>query len=347
MKAVRQFTHTSKTRSFAAVAGSASSVNPYTVGPFQVFDRNAKRLQKDRAATRDGGERSRTVDYVRDEIADRMMERFLDIKRSFKTVLDLGAGAGHFSRLLEPENAGKSLMLDLSQKNLQRDGNEEYAIEVERMQCDEESLLRVIEPNSQEAVVSCLSLHWANDLPGVLVQIREALKPDGVFLGALFGGETLFELRTSLQLAENEREGGISPHVSPMTGNSDMSNLMGRAGFTLLTVDVDEVKVVYPSMWELMEDLKDMGENNAILGRRHFIHRDTLAAASAIYKGGRLDYAMFLLSLIVCTELHGNKDGTVPATFQVIFVIGWKPAPDQPKPLERGTGKTNLIDVLS
>lgn len=124
-----------------------------------------------------------------------------------------------------------------------------------------------------------------NDLPGVLVQIREALKPDGVFLGALFGGDTLFEMRTSLQLAEVEREGGISPHVSPMTGkwpqtggeiessicrradSRDMSNLLGRAGFTLLTVDVDEVKVAYPSMWELMEDLQDMGENNAVVGR--------------------------------------------------------------------------------
>jgi len=108
-----------------------------------------------------------------------------------------------------------------------------------------------------------------------------------------------------------------------------MSNLLGRAGFTLLTVDVDEVKVAYPSMWELMEDLRDMGESNAVIGRRNHIHRDTLAAASAIYK-----------------ELHGHEDGTVPATFQVIYVIGWKPSPKQPKPLERGTGKTNLKDVL-
>ena len=116
------------------------------------------------------------------------------------------------------------------------------------------------------------------------MQIKEALKPDGVFLGALFGGDTLFELRTSLQLAEVEREGGISPHISPMTGmlprlsqhcvsltrhsdSRDMSNLLGRAGFTLLTVDVDEVKVAYPSMWELLEDLQDMGESNAVVGR--------------------------------------------------------------------------------
>jgi NADH dehydrogenase [ubiquinone] 1 alpha subcomplex assembly factor 5 len=167
--------------------------------------------------------------------------------------------------------------------------------------------------------VSCLSLHWINDLPGmtcitfmaqphlepfwlgILVQIREALQPDGLFLGAMFGGETLFELRlqllrqallsandlfrrTSLQLAEVEREGGISPHISPMTGwfiavpsqysefyvwadTRDVSNLLSRAGLTLLTVDIDEVKVGYPSMWELMEDLKYMGEGNAVVGR--------------------------------------------------------------------------------
>jgi len=114
-----------------------------------------------------------------------------------------------------------------------------------------------------------------------------------------------------------------------MTDTRDISNLLSRAGFTLLTVDVDEVKVAYPSMWELIEDLRDMGESNAIIGRRHFLHRDTLAAASAIYQ-----------------ELHGNGDGTVPATFQVIYMIGWKPAPTQPKPLERGTAETNLKEVL-
>jgi len=299
------------------------------VGPFKVFDRAAKKLQKDRAIERDARAASRTVDYVRDEVADRMMERLLDIKRKFDTILDLGSGPGHFSKLLEPDKTRKVLMIDSSEKTLNRDEDSEFEVEVERLHADEEHLLDVVEPNSQEAIVSCLSLQWVNDLPGVLVQIKEALQPDGLFLGALFGGDTLFELRTSLQLAEVDLEGGISPHVSPMTDTRDISNLLSRAGFTLLTVDVDEVKVAYPSMWELMEDLRDMGESNAIIGRRHFLHRDTLAAASAIYK-----------------ELHGNDDGTVPATFQVIYMIGWKPAPTQPKPLERGTAKTNLKEVL-
>jgi len=109
----------------------------------------------------------------------------------------------------------------------------------------------------------------------------------------------------------------------------DVSNLLGRAGFTLLTVDIDEIVINYPSMWELIEDLQAMGESNAIIGRRGYIHRDTLAAASAIYK-----------------EMHGKEDGTVPATFQIIYMIGWKPSPNQPKPLERGSATKSLKDVL-
>ncbi|KAF8505729.1 S-adenosyl-L-methionine-dependent methyltransferase [Russula emetica] len=319
-------------RSLASL--SHSQINAATRSPYQVFDRHAKRLQKDRAAARDGGNRSRTVDYVRDEVANRMIERFTasiysDIKRKFSSVLDLGSGSGHFAKLLESDQTKKVTLLDLSKRTLERDPDEEFEVPVERLVVDEEKLLDTIPRNSQEAIASCLSLHWVNDLPGVLVQIKEALKPDGVFIGAILGGDTLFELRTSLQLAEVEREGGISPHVSPMADPRDMSNLMSRAGFTLLTVDVDEVSVGYPSMWELLDDLRDMGESNAILGRRHLLHRDTLAAASAIYK-----------------ELHGQEDGTVPATFQVIYLIGWKPALQQPKPLERGSGKTNLKDVL-
>lgn len=310
-------------------ASQSSSFETPRVGVYKVFDREAKRLQKDFAARRDRGERSRTVDYLRDEVAERLMERFLDIKRKFDTIIDLGCGPGHFSKLLEPNKTRKVVMIDSSRESLYRDPDEEFDVEIERIHADEESLLNILPRQSQEAVVSCLSLHWINDLPGVLVQVKEALKPDGLFLGAMFGGDTLFELRTALQLAELDREGGISPHVSPMTDTRDVSNLLGRAGFTLLTVDTDEVRVGYPSMWELLEDLKHMGEGNAIFGRRHFIHRDTLAAASAIYK-----------------EMHGTEDGTVPATFQVIYMIGWKPSPTQRQPLEHGSAEMSLKDVL-
>ena len=253
----------------------------------------------------------------------------MDIKRNFDTVVDLGSGPGHMSKLLDPEKTRKVIMIDSSEKTLHRDPDEEFEVEVERINADEEMLLDILPCNSQEAVVSCLSLQWVNDLPGVLVQVKESLKPDSLFLAAMFGGDTLFELRTALQLAEVEREGGISPHVSPMTDTRDMSNLLSRAGFTLLTVDIDEVKVEYPSMWELLDDLRDMGESNSIVGRRHIIRRDTLIAASAIYK-----------------EMYGSEEGNIPATFQIIYMIGWKPSPNQPKPLERGSGDTNLNEVL-
>jgi len=297
--------------------------------PYQVFDRSVKRLQRDSAAALRGGAKSRTVDYLRDEVADRMMDRFMDIKRNFGTILDLGSGPGHFSKLLVPERVRKVLMIDSSEKTLHRDPDSEFEVELGRIVWDEERLLDLVQKDSQEAIVSCLSLHWVNDLPGTLVQIKEALKPDGVFLGAMFGGDTLFELRTSLQLAQVEREGGISPYISPMTDIRDVSNLLGRAGFTLLTTDIDEVKVNYPSMFELMDDLRDMGEANAVVERRSSLHRDTLAAASAIYKA-----------------MHGNEDGSVPATFQIIFMIGWKPSPTTPVPLKRGSAKRSLKDVL-
>ncbi|RDB20096.1 Arginine-hydroxylase NDUFAF5, mitochondrial [Hypsizygus marmoreus] len=334
-----------QTRAFAAISSSTPSQIGSAVGPYQVFDRHAKRLQKDAAAARDGGARSATVDYVRDEVADRMMERFLDIKRKFNSVLDLGSGPGHFSKLLELDKTAKSIMVDSSEMTLNRDPDSEFEVKIERIHADEENLLQIVKPNSQEAIVSCLSLHWVNDLPGILVQIKEALQPDGLFLAAMFGGDTLFELRTSLQLAEVEREGGVSPHISPMTDTRDVSNLLGRAGFTLLTVDIDEVKVAYPSMWELLEDLSDMGEGNAVIGRRSIIHRDTLAAASAIYKGISPIFIAKQISYILL-EMHGNEDGSIPATFQIIYMIGWKPAPTQPKPLDRGTGAVNLKEVL-
>ncbi|PVF94775.1 S-adenosyl-L-methionine-dependent methyltransferase [Serendipita vermifera] len=288
--------------------GMATLSNVQTSSPFAVFDRAAKRIQRDRAALKDGGESSRTVDYLRNEVAERMIERLLDIKRTYNNVLDIGSGPGHFSKLIESKLTKKVTLMEMSDHLLRRDPDYEFEVPVERICADEESFLTAVQPGSQEAVVSCLSLHWVNDLPGFLVQVRESLRPDGFLLAAMLGGDTLFELRTALQVAELEREGGISPHVSPMADTRDISNLLGRAGFTMLTVDIEDVTVSYPSMFELLQDLGDMGEGNAIIGSRPFMHRDTLMAAAAAYKA-----------------LHGTEDGNIPATFQIIFLIGWKP----------------------
>ncbi|RIB18144.1 hypothetical protein C2G38_1371073 [Gigaspora rosea] len=151
----------------------------------------------------------------------------------------------------------------------------------------------------------------------------------GVFLASMFSGDTLFELRTSMQLAELEREHGVSPRVSPMIDIRDVGSLLSRSGFALTTIDVDDIIVNYPTMFELMIDLKAMGESNSVLARRPFLKRDTLLAASAIYK-----------------ELHGKPDNTIPATFQIVYFIGWKPDISQSKPKPRGSAKMSLKDVL-
>lgn len=186
------------------------------------------------------------------------------------------------------------------------------------------------EGNTFDAVLSSLSLHWINDLPSVLAQINHILKPDSPFLGVMLGGDTLYELRTSLQLAESDRRGGIATHTSPLADVRDVGGLLQSAKFQLLTVDVDDIIIDYPDIFALMADLQAMGESNAVLGREGGgIRRDVLAAANAIYK-----------------DLHGNEDGTLPATFRLIYMIGWKSSPTQPKPLERGTGMFSIKDIL-
>lgn len=195
---------------------------------------------------------------------------------------------------------------------------------------DEEDAPLPWEPASFDMVLSSLSLHWINDLPGVLTTINSLLKPDSPFLGAMLGGDTLFELRTSLQLAEQERRGGVSPRVSPLADVRDVGGLLQRAGFKLLTVDVDDIVVDYPDSFALMRDLQAMGEGNAVLGREMGpMPRDVLMAADAIYR-----------------ELHGNEDGSIPATFRIIYMIGWREGEGQSKPLPRGSGKVNLKDIL-
>lgn len=185
-------------------------------------------------------------------------------------------------------------------------------------------------PDTFDMVLSSMSMHWVNDLPGVLSQINSVLKPDCPFIGAMLGGDTLYELRTSLQLAEQERKGGISPHVSPLADVRDVGGLLQRTGFKMLTVDVEDIVVDYPDMFALMQDLQAMGEGNAVLGREMGpIGRDVLLAGDAIYRA-----------------LHGNADGSIPATFRIIHMIGWKESPDQAKPLRRGSGKASLKDLL-
>ena len=182
-------------------------------------------------------------------------------------------------------------------------------------------------------VISNLALHWFNDLPGVFKSINSCLKPDGVFLASIFGGETLYELRSSLHLAEQERKGGLAPHISPFTKIADIGALLNRAGFTMLTIDTDEMVIGYPSMFELLHDLKGMGESNAAFNRPLNINKDILLAASAIYD-----------EMYKKTNPETKEDG-IHATFQVIYLVGWKHAKNQPKPMPRGSADVSLKDL--
>ena len=185
-------------------------------------------------------------------------------------------------------------------------------------------------PESFSAVLSSCSLHWINDLPSLFSQIARILKPDSPFLGAMLGGDSLYELRSSLQLADLDRRGGVSPHVSPLADVRDMGGLLTKAGFKMLTVDVDDIVVDYPTTFALIADLQAMGESNAVLGREMgAMRRDVLVANEAIYR-----------------EMYGNEDGSLPATFRVIYMIGWTEGEGQPQPLERGSGQINIKDLL-
>ncbi|RDA87900.1 hypothetical protein CP532_1677 [Ophiocordyceps camponoti-leonardi (nom. inval.)] len=310
---------------------------------FQVFNRRTKWLQKERAAS--SPEDSRQADYLKDEVATRLTERLSYISRQFPRALDLGANSCNIARALVQNKIdasvadspplssriGQLVAAESSEKLLYRDADHEFNTKLSitrKVLEDEESI--PFEAQSFDLVLSSLSLHWINDLPGILSQINNILKPDCPFVGALLGGDTLFELRTSLQLAEQERLGGMSPHVSPLADVRDVGGLLQKAGFKMLTVDVDDIIVDYPDTFALMQDLQAMGENNAVLGREMGpIRRDVLLANEAIYRA-----------------LHGNADGSIPATFRVIYMIGWREDPNQPKPLPRGSGDVNLKDIL-
>ncbi|XP_012636292.1 arginine-hydroxylase NDUFAF5, mitochondrial isoform X1 [Microcebus murinus] len=286
-----------------------------------IFDRDLKRKQKNWAARQP---EPMKFDYLREEVGSRIADRVYDIARDFSLGLDLGCGRGYIAQHLNKETVGKFFQTDIAENALKNSLKTE--IPTVSVLADEEFL--PFQENTFDLVVSSLSLHWVNDLPRALEQIHYVLKPDGVFIGAMFGGDTLYELRCSLQLAETEREGGFSPHVSPFTAINDLGHLLGRAGFNTLTVDTDEIQVNYPGMFELMEDLQGMGESNCSWNRKALLHRDTMLAAAAVYR-----------------EMYRNEDGSVPATYQIYYMIGWKYHDSQARPAERGSATVSFGEL--
>jgi SAM-dependent methyltransferase len=185
-------------------------------------------------------------------------------------------------------------------------------------------------PESLELAVSALALQFANDLPGVLAQIRRALKPDGLLLAAMIGGDTLTELRQSFAAAEAECEGGVSPRVAPFADLRDVGSLLQRAGLALPVIDVDRVVVRYDNAFALMQDLRRMGATNILVERRRTpTRRATMLKMAGIY-----------------SESFADADGRIRATFDVIWLSGWAPHESQQKPLRPGSAKASLEEAV-
>ena len=278
------------------------------------------RARLDRAAPRFAA-----ANFLKARAAGDAVERLEAILRSFPLAVDLGARDGAFSAALAQSDARERIGLvieaDFSARMLaHRPGV--------RVQLDEEALPFADE--SLDLVVSTLALHWVNDLPGAMIQIRRALKPDGLFMGALFGGETLTELRQSLTQAESELSNGAGLRIAPFADAFDGAGLLQRAGFALPVADVDRVVVRYANPLRLIDDLRAMGETNALVDRaRQPLSRPVLARALEIY-----------------AERFADPDGRIRATFDIITLTGWAPHPDQQKPLKPGSAKMRLADAL-
>ncbi len=285
-----------------------------------VFDRRAVRRRRDRAAAGFGAH-----DFLVREIGERLVERLEDIQRRFPLALDLGCHTGILREVL----AGRGGVEMLVQGDLSpRMARAAAAPGHPAVAADEEFL--PFAPDCFDLVVSAASLHWVNDLPGALIQIRQALKPDGLFLGAMLGGETLVELRGALLEAEAEVEGGVSPRVSPFADVADAGGLLQRAGFALPVTDRDRITVTYPNALALMKELSAMGESNAVAERRKAMsRRHTLFRAAEIYR-----------------DRHGAPEGPLPATFEVVYLTGWSPHPSQQQPLAPGSARSRLADAL-
>jgi SAM-dependent methyltransferase len=289
------------------------------------FERRAVRQHRERAAA--GLARH---DFLFREVGERLLDRLDDVTHRFPLALDLGCHGGELGCLLAGRGGIEHLLqLDLSFAMARR-ARDAAALEGAGLTLVADEEMLPIAPQSLDLVLSNLSLHWVNDLPGALIQIRAALKPDGLFLAAMLGGECLAELRTALIEAELEEEGGASPRLSPFADLRDAAGLLQRAGFALPLADRDEITVSYPDAIALMRDLRGMGETNAVRERRRgFSRRATLLRAAAIYG-----------------ERFGGSDGRIPARFQIVYLTGWAPHEAQQQPLRPGSAKTRLADAL-
>jgi SAM-dependent methyltransferase len=279
-----------------------------------IFDRALLRQRRRRAAAL--GPATFLLERASHDLADRLAA----VLRRFELAVDLGTpGDAVRAALGQLESVGRIVAADAVPGS--SSGETFVAADAEALPFGDATL---------DLVVSALALQFVNDLPGVLVQIRRALKPDGLFLAALIGGETLHELRLSFAAAEADIEGGVSPRVAPFADLRDLGALLQRAGFALPVTDVDRVTVRYDSAFDLMQDLRRMGATNALVARRRTpLKRATLLRMAEIY-----------------SQRFADNDGRVRATFEIVWLSGWAPHPDQQQPLKPGSAKARLADAL-
>ncbi|MGA7326479.1 MAG: methyltransferase domain-containing protein [Rhodomicrobium sp.] len=281
-----------------------------------IFDRRLIRRNLERAS--DSLPKS---DFLIRHAASELVDRAAAIKRSFKLAADVGTPDALAGRLLKEALPGIGV-ISISGLAPANTGAVPRAIG------SEEAL--PLKESTFDLIISALSLQLVNDLPGALIQIRRTLRPDGLFLGAMLGGDTLIELRQALMLAETETTGGVSPRVLPTADVRDLGGLLQRAGFSLPVTDSECLTVTYPGALELMKELRAMGGSNPLLARsRKFLRRDTFARALSIY-----------------AERFGGKAGKARATFEVIYLCGWAPHESQQKPLRPGSAGARLAEAL-
>jgi len=267
-----------------------------------LFDRALLRVRQSRAL------RAGPATFLLDRVAEDMQERLRAVLREFKNAADIGTSGDQVRNALS--------------------GRVDQLARVDLPDLESEPL--ALQPESIELAVSALAFQFVNDLPGVLAQIRRALKPDGLLLAAMTGGDTLTELRQSFAAAEAELEGGVSPRVAPFADLRDVGALLQRAGFALPVTDVDRVLVRYDSAFALMADLRRMGATNVLVERRRMpTRRATLSRMAQIYG-----------------ERFADADGRLRATFDVIWLSGWAPHASQQQPLKPGSAKASLAQAV-
>jgi SAM-dependent methyltransferase len=285
--------------------------------PHTIFDASLLTTRRNRAAAG-----ASTHDFLLARVADDLSERLAIVQRDFPTVLDLGSHHGALGRrIAESPNVGQLVSLDPAAAMLAEAPAPRVLAHLDALP---------FAPASLDLVVSGLSLHLVDDLPGTLLQIRRALKPDGLLLAALLGGRTLFELRDAWLAAEDELLGGASPRVAPFADVRDLGGLLQRAGFALPVADSDVVSVTYADPLALMREIKGMGASNMLADRRRVpVTRGLLLRAAEIY-----------------AERFGLAGGRVPATFEILTLTAWAPHESQQKPLKPGSAQSRLADAL-